>query len=868
MGKKVFLGGLSWASTPESLCNFFTNLDFEVEKAVIICDKPTGKSRGFGFMVFADSCPLDQLQSHYKVDGRLVEVKTALRKHEIVSPVKTQTKIFVGGIPQEVTWEELQNYFSQFGEIVGGQIMIDKKTKRSRGFGFVKFLHEESVELAFNIDHYIHFKRIEIKIAETNPKTPLHSASVSDNSFENSFDTASFEGTNSCDSISYCENIWVNPNVANNMSLPLSSQKKQPALAPRDESRSQESHQSHTPGRSGASSLHVPSSFMSAVSNSCGGDREVERSGTASYSERSGGSPSNSYPYRGSSDGSYDSVGAEEGDSSSDESREEGEEKESKIPNNKHANNNYNFDQQQQQQQQQLNYLNNANNSNSPNLGDLNLNGGDFSNLLNFNPNFISASNPSFSPLTLSDDRNTVAPISPKSIRRFFFINQKNDRTAESGKKSERATTSSPSAFKTAAATSDESDANSSSGNVIVNANIIGAIKQHHQQQHHHVQQHQQLTQQQIQQQQQQAQQQQQKQQQKQQQQQQKQQDRVVRQKRQEERQRQQMLLSTLKSSLSTSSLSTNSSSKSLPTDNRTNQERMLHQQEQERQKRHNERLQKQQQQEIFKLSLYGSAPSSSKSTSTADMHTKQPHQPHQQQYQPQPQQQQQQQQQHVSQQQQQQQQQLQQQLLQQQQLQQQMQQQQHQRRQQLQQQGQQQQQPHVRISPPSRQYPSDFLSLASTSSGLQLSPLRSSSSSYENNNNVMNNNISNNNNMINNNNGNNNNNVLNNNNNTNVMNNNNNGNNNAINNNNIPTLFHSPNHANKIAALNLSLLNFDDFGDLGLTLPMESPIPMEKHIEPSLMTQLNWDSETFVPTEQEKLKIGAPIFKMKNKYL
>lgn len=94
MGKKVFLGGLSWASTPgkfgfssnflrwltflESLCNFFTNLNFEVEKAVIICDKPTGKSRGFGFMVFSDSCCLDKLQSHYKVDGRLVSLEFQL----------------------------------------------------------------------------------------------------------------------------------------------------------------------------------------------------------------------------------------------------------------------------------------------------------------------------------------------------------------------------------------------------------------------------------------------------------------------------------------------------------------------------------------------------------------------------------------------------------------------------------------------------------------------------------------------------------------------------------------------------------------------------------------------------------------------
>lgn len=233
MGKKVFLGGLSWSSTPESLCSFFTALEFEVEKAVIMCDKQTGKSRGFGFIVFADSCT-KELQSHYEVEGRLVEVKTALRKHEIIAPVKQHTKIFVGGIPQEVTWDELLSYFSQFGEVIGGQIMIDKKTKRSRGFGFVKFLHEESISLAFSIEHYIHFKKIEIKIAESNPKK-LQKNSF-ENSFENSESANSFEADGSSDSI--YERIWVNPNsnVAASKKFVSGQSGRQMTTPPRDES--------------------------------------------------------------------------------------------------------------------------------------------------------------------------------------------------------------------------------------------------------------------------------------------------------------------------------------------------------------------------------------------------------------------------------------------------------------------------------------------------------------------------------------------------------------------------------------------------------------------------------------------------------
>ena len=38
-----------------------------------------------------------------------------------------------------VTEEEFDNFFSQFGKIIDCQLMIDKDTGRSRGFGFVTY---------------------------------------------------------------------------------------------------------------------------------------------------------------------------------------------------------------------------------------------------------------------------------------------------------------------------------------------------------------------------------------------------------------------------------------------------------------------------------------------------------------------------------------------------------------------------------------------------------------------------------------------------------------------------------------------------------------------------------------------------------
>ena len=46
--------------------------------------------------------------------------------------------IYVGNIPWSVTDDKLEELFAQFGTVTSSKIIVDKFSKRSRGFGFVE----------------------------------------------------------------------------------------------------------------------------------------------------------------------------------------------------------------------------------------------------------------------------------------------------------------------------------------------------------------------------------------------------------------------------------------------------------------------------------------------------------------------------------------------------------------------------------------------------------------------------------------------------------------------------------------------------------------------------------------------------------
>lgn len=182
---KLFVGGISWETNEERLREYF-QVYGEVMEAVILRDRATGRSRGFGFIVFSDASAAERVvKEKHVIDGRTVEAKKAVPRddhqnsnrsnisiHGSPGPVQTK-KIFVGGLASTVTESDFKVYFERFGTITDVVVMYDHNTQRPRGFGFITYDSEEAVDkVLIKTFHELNGKMVEVKRAVPKELSP------------------------------------------------------------------------------------------------------------------------------------------------------------------------------------------------------------------------------------------------------------------------------------------------------------------------------------------------------------------------------------------------------------------------------------------------------------------------------------------------------------------------------------------------------------------------------------------------------------------------------------------------------------------------------------------------------------------------
>ncbi|KAL6226301.1 hypothetical protein ACLB2K_000264 [Fragaria x ananassa] len=196
--RKIFVGGITREVDEDILEEHFSRYGI-VEECVIVLDKITRQPREFGFVTFVEaSVAKSVLEESHSICGEKIDVRPSepkrqrkqfnqegqhveqinQKEHHDQHQGYIPRKIFVGGLPRDLTEDEFKDYFAEFGAIEDGVIIHFKDSNTPKGFGFITFKSDDSVVDVLhkqeNKFHELKDKQVEVTRARPEVKRNRH----------------------------------------------------------------------------------------------------------------------------------------------------------------------------------------------------------------------------------------------------------------------------------------------------------------------------------------------------------------------------------------------------------------------------------------------------------------------------------------------------------------------------------------------------------------------------------------------------------------------------------------------------------------------------------------------------------------------
>ncbi|KAJ8529074.1 hypothetical protein K7X08_035909 [Anisodus acutangulus] len=162
--RKIFVHGLGWDTTAETLTSVFGKYG-EIEDCKAVTDKVSGKSKGYGFILFKHRSGSRKAlrEPQKKIGTRMTSCQLASAGPVPAPPPTaaaapsvseyTQRKIFVSNVAADLDPQKLFEFFSKFGEVEEGPLGLDKATGKPKGFCLFVYKSVESARKALEEPH-------------------------------------------------------------------------------------------------------------------------------------------------------------------------------------------------------------------------------------------------------------------------------------------------------------------------------------------------------------------------------------------------------------------------------------------------------------------------------------------------------------------------------------------------------------------------------------------------------------------------------------------------------------------------------------------------------------------------------------------